>query len=90
MQLCPAPRNWAIAPLEIQEVSIQRLFEVWQDLAYETTGCNTEWGHPILLDDIVQALGITNHGLLQQLAQQKMLELELISGDSAMTFHNPV
>lgn len=69
---------------------MQRLFQVWQDLACETTGCDTKWGHPIPLNDIVQALGITNHILLQQLAQQEMLELELISGEPALTFHNPV
>lgn len=72
-----------------RRIFIQRLFQVWQDLAHEATGHDTEWDYPVPLAQVGQALGIKEDFVLQ-LAQQETPELELLPRAAALTFHYPV
>ncbi|HEY9659007.1 MAG TPA: hypothetical protein V6C65_11185 [Allocoleopsis sp.] len=77
-------------PPSLEQISISKLFQIWQDLANEATGHDTEWDYPIFLDRIAQELKTTKHRLIQQLAQHPIPSLELLAKDNALTFRYPV
>ncbi|MBD3886803.1 hypothetical protein IFO70_34770 [Phormidium tenue FACHB-886] len=71
-----------------QAMFVQQLFNVWQDLAAEATGRDTEWSYPILVDRLAQALHLTPKILVVLLANLTQPELEVGLNDT-LTFHQP-
>lgn len=67
---------------------VQQLFNVWQDLAAEATGHDTEWSYPISIDRLAQALHITPRILIVLLANLMQPELE-VGLNGTLTFHQP-
>ncbi|MBD2100813.1 hypothetical protein [Leptolyngbya sp. FACHB-261] len=76
--------------LESRSAFIQKIFEVWQDLAYEAIGTGTAWGYAILFTDIARTLGISEHRLSKQLTRLEVCGLKLTSGGAALTFQQSV
>lgn len=72
-----------------QATLIQATFNVWQDLAGEATGHDTEWGYPIATQSIAEAFHIPPNMLMVLLANLKQPELELCLTKTALTFHSP-
>ena len=77
-------------PASIVQIPLQKLFQIWQDLANEVTGHDTEWDYPISLDRIAQESAIPKHRLMQQLIQNSSPALELLPEVNSLTFHYPV
>ena len=77
-------------PTTFTRISMQQLFQIWQDLAHEATGHDTEWDYPIALERIAQKLRSTKYHLIQHLTQYHSPALELLSHNTALTFHYPV
>jgi hypothetical protein len=67
---------------------IQQLFNVWQDLAAEATGHDTEWSYAISIDRLAQALHLTPKILVVLLANLAQPELE-VGLNGTLTFHQP-
>lgn len=72
-----------------QAAFIQQTFSVWQDLAADATGHDTEWGYPISIECLAQALHILPEVLTVLLANLTQPELELCLAETALTFHHP-
>jgi hypothetical protein len=68
---------------------ILAMFNAWQDLAAEATGHDTEWGYPIAIDCLAQALHISRETLIVLLVRLTQPELELCSNNTAIAFHYP-
>jgi hypothetical protein len=68
---------------------LQGTFNIWQDLAREATGHDTEWGYPISIKSIADAFHISPKVLAVLLANLTQPELELCLTETALTFHYP-
>lgn len=68
---------------------LQKMFNVWQDLAEEETGHDTEWGYPISIKRIARAFHISPKVLAVLLANLTQPELELCLARTALMFHFP-